>query len=97
LKGDGSWDSPGGGNHDILSATHSDSVVGSSVLGDLITGNATPKWDKLSGQITTTKKFLTQTGTGVISALPVWNTISDSDIPAFADDYLDMIEINFNS
>lgn len=34
--------------HDILSPTHSDSVTGAPVRGDIIIGNATPKWDKLA-------------------------------------------------
>jgi hypothetical protein len=34
--------------HHILSVTHSDSVAGAVLQGDLIIGNATPKWDRLS-------------------------------------------------
>ena len=51
-------------------------------LGDLIYGNVTPAWTDLAGNITTTKKFLTQTGTGAVSAVPAWDTIIDGDIPA---------------
>lgn len=72
----------GGSNHDILSATHSDALAASVVLGDVIHGNATPKWARLAGQITTTKKFLSQTGTGAVSAVPSWETIADGDVPA---------------
>ncbi|MEW6097212.1 MAG: hypothetical protein AB1567_11940 [bacterium] len=65
----------------LLSASHPDTISASSVLGDLIIGNATPKWERLAGNITTTRKFLSQTGTGTISAVPVWNALVDGDIP----------------
>ena len=39
----------GGGNHDILSATHPDATVGAVARGDLIVGQtATPAWTKLA-------------------------------------------------
>lgn len=69
----------GGGNHNLLSNTHSDTVTASPVLGDLLYGNVTPAWTKLAGNITTTKQFLSQTGTGAVSAVPAWAQ------PAFAD------------
>ena len=72
----------GGANHNLLSATHSDTVAASPVLGDIPYGNVTPAWTKLAGQITTTKNFLTQTGTGAVSAVPVWGTIADGDLPS---------------
>ena len=40
--------------HDILSTTHSDTLAGVVVRGDLIVGNSTPKWDKLAVGITGT-------------------------------------------
>lgn len=85
LKTDGtntSWASASGGSpHNLLSATHSDTLTDSVVLGDIIHGNATPKWARLAGNTTTTKKFMAQTGTGVVSAAPVWDTIVDADVP----------------
>ncbi|MEW6096616.1 MAG: hypothetical protein AB1567_08835 [bacterium] len=68
-------------SHNLLSASHPDTITASPVLGDLIVGNATPKWERLAGNTTTTKKFLSQTGTGTISAIPVWDTLVDGDIP----------------
>lgn len=52
------WSPPGGGEaHELLSATHSDSVAADVVAGDLIIGNATPKWARLAkgnaGQVLT--------------------------------------------
>lgn len=37
-----------GANHNILSATHTDSLTGTVVRGDLIVGNSTPKWARLA-------------------------------------------------
>lgn len=71
----------GGTTHNWLSATHPDTIVDSPVLGDMVYGNADPKWQKFAGNTTAVKQFLTQTGTGVISAAPTWATIVDADIP----------------
>jgi len=68
--------------HNVLSTTHGDALAASAVLGDILHGNITPAWARLAGQITTTKKFLTQTGTGALSAVPSWETIVDGDVPA---------------
>lgn len=38
----------GGGNHDLLSATHSDTSADSVVRGDFIVGNSTPAWSRLA-------------------------------------------------
>lgn len=50
-------------------------------LGDTIYSSATNTLSKLSGNTTTTKKFLTQTGNGSVSAAPGWNTIVAGDVP----------------
>lgn len=52
-----------------------------TTLGDIIYEDSTPTPVRLAGNMTTTKKFLTQTGNGTISAAPAWGTISASDIP----------------
>jgi hypothetical protein len=49
-------------------------------LGDIIYSNATNSLARLAGQITTTQKFLSQTGTGAASAAPVWDTIPAGSI-----------------
>jgi hypothetical protein len=51
-----------------------------TTLGDMIYENATPAPAKLSGNITTTKEYLSQTGNGTISAAPVWAQINYADI-----------------
>jgi len=69
--------------HDLLDSTGHGDVEGvGPTVGDLIYGSSTPAWNNLAGNITTTKKFLTQTGDGVASAPPAWGTIADGDVPA---------------
>jgi hypothetical protein len=72
----------GATTHNLLSATHPDTVVAAPVLGDLIAANGTPAWARLAGNTTATRKFLRQTGTGTVSALPAWDTLLAGDIPA---------------
>ena len=50
------------------------------ILGDIVYANGTNTLAKLAGQITTTQKFLSQTGNGVNSAAPVWDTIPAGSI-----------------
>ncbi len=52
----------------------------SYVLGDTLYSSAANTLAKLSGNTTTTKKFLTQTGTGAVSSAPVWDTVSGADV-----------------
>ena len=74
-----------GGSGPLLDGNfHTDTLAGTVVLGDVIHGNGTPKWARLAGNITTTRKFLRQTGTGAISAVPVWDTLVAADIPTLA-------------
>jgi len=56
---------PGGGEHNILSATHPDTVVGSGVAGDILYANAIPAWTKLAKG--TDGQFLK-----LASGLPSW-------------------------
>lgn len=45
-------------DHDILSATHGDTLVAAVAQGSLIYGNATPAWAALAGDNTGTRKYL---------------------------------------
>ena len=54
-----------------------------TTLGDLLYEDATPAAARLAGNTTTTKKFLTQTGTGSVSAPPAWGTLAVADFPIF--------------
>jgi len=49
-------------------------------LGDILFRDASV-WDNLAGNTTITKKILSQTGTGTLSAAPVWSTIVNADLP----------------
>jgi len=51
-----------------------------AALGNILYGDASSNIDTLPGNTTTTKMFLSQTGNGVISAVPVWEVIDGSDI-----------------
>lgn len=66
--------------HNLFSAQHGDTVAHTPVLGDLPFANSTPAWDSLAGNITSIKKYLSQTGTGTISAAPVWAQVSYADL-----------------
>jgi hypothetical protein len=52
-----------------------------TTLGDVLYENSTPAPARLAGNTTSTKKFLTQTGTGSVSAAPAWGTIATGDVP----------------
>lgn len=52
-----------------------------TALGDMISGGASGTPARLAGNITTTKKFLAQVGSGSVSASPAWAVVSLSDLP----------------
>jgi len=54
-------------------------------LGDVLYSSAANTLAKLAGNITATKQFLRQTGTGTVSAAPAWDTLVAGDIPAIAE------------
>lgn len=58
--------------HNLLSATHGDTVTASVVRGDIVYGDATPRWNRLpkgtSGQVLTTDGTDVFWGTGATSA-----------------------------
>lgn len=53
-----------------------------AALGDLMYASAANAYSDLAGNTTATKKFLTQTGTGSVSAAPGWGTIATGDLGA---------------
>jgi len=61
-------------NHNILSADHPDSLPASVVRGDIMIGNATPKWARLAKGASGT--FLRSNGTD-----PSWAAIAAADLP----------------
>lgn len=52
-----------------------------TTLGDIIYEDVTPTSARLAGNTTTTRKFLSQTGNGSISAVPGWLALVSGDIP----------------
>ena len=52
----------------------------SAALGELLHGTAIGGWGKLAGNTTITKMFLSQTGTGSVSAIPAWTALSKTDV-----------------
>jgi hypothetical protein len=50
-----------------------------ATLGDLVY-RAASVWKRLVGNTTTTRKFLSQTGTGSASAAPSWDQVTDADL-----------------
>jgi len=67
-----------------LAATRGGTGTGSYAVGDTLYASATNVLSKLSGNITTGKQYLSQTGTGSASQAPSWATISGSDITGSA-------------
>lgn len=53
-------------------------------LGDTLYSSATNTLAKLAGNTTTAKQYLSQTGTGTVSAAPVWASINGADITGSA-------------
>lgn len=54
--------------------------ITSYTLGDTLYASAANTLAKLAGNTSATQKFLTQTGTGSVSAAPIWKVLSPSDI-----------------
>jgi hypothetical protein len=53
-----------------------------TTLGDLVYGDGANSNARLAGNTSTTKRFLTQTGDGTVSAAPGWNAVLDGDLPS---------------
>lgn len=70
----GSW------NADVISEIYGGTGQITYTLGDTLYSSASNILSKLAGNTSTSKMFLSQTGTGVVSAAPVWETIDGSDI-----------------
>ena len=58
-----------------------DALSPATTLGDLIYSDGTDNV-RLAGNTSASKRFLTQTGTGTVSAAPGWNALVDGDLPS---------------
>lgn len=63
-----------------LPATNGGTGLNAYTLGDTVYSSAANTLSALAGNTTTTKKFLTQTGTGSVSAAPTWDVVNGSDV-----------------
>lgn len=69
----------------ILVAPRGGTGLSSYVIGDLLYASATNALSALAGNTTTTRQFLTSTGTGSAAQAPAWAALAASDIPAGID------------
>lgn len=80
----------GGGAHDILSASHGDTLAAAVVAGDIIIGNATPKWSRLAKGID--GKVLK-----LVSGLPAWAALAVADLSDHTKTVHDALAIDHTS
>jgi len=67
-----------------LAATRGGTAQSTYALGDTLYSSATNTLSKLAGNITTAKQYLSQTGTGAVSAAPAWSGVDGGDITGAA-------------
>ena len=67
-------------NVNAVTPTQGGTNIKTYTLGDTLYASATNTLAKLAGNTSATQKFLTQTGTGSVSAAPIWKVLSPSDI-----------------
>jgi hypothetical protein len=70
-----------GGTGQTTAGAAFDALSPMSTLGDVIYGGASGAGTRLAGNTTSAKQFLTQTGTGAVSAAPAWGAIAVADLP----------------
>jgi hypothetical protein len=63
-----------------LPAINGGTGLNSYALGDTLYSSAANTLSALAGNTTTTKKFMVQTGTGAVSAAPIWDVINGADV-----------------
>ena len=71
-------------NGTAINETHGGTNQTTYTLGDTLYASAANTLSKLAGNITSGIQYLSQTGTGAVSAAPVWSTISGGDITGAA-------------
>jgi hypothetical protein len=78
----GTLSATNGGTGQTSTAAAYNALSPMTTLGDIEYESAASTASRLAGNTTATKKFLTQTGTGSVSAAPGWNTIANGDLPS---------------
>lgn len=71
---------PEGGTGQTTAAAAFNALSPLTTLGDLVYASAANTASRLAGNTTATKQFLSQTGTGTVSAAPAWSAVSKSDV-----------------
>lgn len=71
-------------NATTIATTRGGTGLTSYVLGDILYASAANTLAALAGNITTSKRFLTQTGNGSVSAAPSWGAITAADVTSGA-------------
>lgn len=67
-----------------LAETRGGTAQSTYALGDTLYASAANTLSKLAGNITAVKQYLSQTGSGAVSAAPAWATIAGTDITGAA-------------
>lgn len=67
-----------------LAATRGGTAQSTYTLGDTLYSSAANTLSKLAGNITAVKQYLSQTGTGTVSAAPVWAAVAGADVTGAA-------------
>jgi len=75
--------------HNLLSATHLDTLASTPVLGGIMYANSTPAWAQLAGDTSNTRKFLRSVSSGGVATAAAWDTLQSGDIPGLAAAYID--------
>lgn len=70
-----------GGTGQTTASTAFNALSPVTTLGDLIYGSGASTNARLAGNTTSAKQFLSQTGTGSVSAAPAWGALVSGDIP----------------
>lgn len=76
----------GGGTGQTTKAAAFDALQPMSAVGDLVYGGTAGTGTRLAGNTSTTKNFLTQTGSGAAANAPAWGTVAVADVSGAAAD-----------
>jgi hypothetical protein len=73
---------PNGGTGQASKSAAFNALSPNAALGDITYGSGTNTSTNLAGNTSAAKSYLTQTGTGSVSAAPAWGAIAAADLPA---------------
>src|SRR5664279_4032948 len=69
-------------NGSVVGPVYGGTGIASYILGDTLYASAPNVLSRLAGNTTTTRQFLRQLGTGLVSAAPAWDTVTCADVGA---------------